>query len=493
MGCNAIRTAHNPPAPELLDLCDRMGMLVMDEAFDCWESKKKVNDYHTLFNLWHERDLRAMVCRDRNHPSIIFWSIGNEVREQRQPEGWKLSPRLASIVREEDRTRMVTGAFNMIESGYNGFQEDLDVFGYNYKPEEYAVFHSRNPLVPLLGSETASTLSSRGEYYFPVNDVKSEGRANFQVSSYDLYAPRWGTTPDIEFAAQDSLPYVIGEFVWSGFDYLGEPTPYAVDATSLLNFDNPSLLADAAKEMRERGKISVPSRSSYFGIFDLAGFKKDRFYLYQGRWRPELPMVHILPHWTWSNRIGEVTPVHVYTSGDEVEIFLNGRSLGRKVKPAFSYRIRWNDIRYEPGELRAVAYKDGKRWAEETIRTATAPAKILITIDKNKLVADGQDLAYAELSIVDAVGTLIPQAKDWISIHIKGPVGIAGVDNGDPTSLTPFRSDRIRAYNGRALIILRPQFDRIGEATLTVDCEGIQSQEVSLDIMPRMPDSHQKN
>jgi beta-galactosidase len=301
MGCNAIRTSHNPPAPELLDLCDRLGMLVMDESFDCWQTGKRPNDYHLLFADWHEKDLRALVRRDRNHPSVILWSIGNEIPEQKQPEGWKLAQHLAGIVREEDRTRPITAAYNDVESGYNGFQTVVDVFGYNYKPEEYGKLRQSNPLVPIFGSETASTISSRGEYAFPVVEDQAQGHAaDHQMSSYDLYAPRWATPPDPEFKGHDENPFVAGEFVWTGWDYLGEPTPY--------------------------GHADDTARSSYFGIIDLAGFKKDRFYLYQAHWRPDLPMAHLLPHWTWPERVGQVTPVHVYTSGDEAELFLNGRS-----------------------------------------------------------------------------------------------------------------------------------------------------------------------
>src|SRR6266496_2826680 len=337
MGVNAIRTSHNPPAPELLELCDRMGILVMDEAFDAWRRAKKKNDYHLLFDDWHEKDLRAQIRRDRNHPSVILWSIGNEIGEQRNAEGHRISDALKRIVHEEDLTRPVTAAANNTEAGYNGFQKTVDVFGYNYKPTEYGKFHQANPAIPLFASETASTVSSRGEYFFPVSDDKSMGRADFKVSSYDLYAPRWATPPDAEFRGQDEFPFVAGEFVWTGFDYLGEPTPYGGDASNLLNFTDPAEQALMAKELKEFSKIKVPSRSSYFGIIDLDGFKKDRFYIYQAHWRPDFPMAHILPHWNWPERVEQITPVHVYTSGDEAEVFLNGRSLGRKKKGTYEY------------------------------------------------------------------------------------------------------------------------------------------------------------
>ncbi|HLP24517.1 MAG TPA: beta-galactosidase GalB, partial [Acidobacteriota bacterium] len=368
-GCNAIRTSHNPPAPELLELCDRMGFLVMTELADAWQSGKKADDYSRLFDDWHERDLRAMIRRDRNHPSVIQWSIGNELPELGSPEGWKLAAHLAAIVREEDRTRGVVIGSDKPPSAYQGFESVLDAIGFNYKPAEYAKLHARHPQVVMMGSETASTISSRGEYFFPVSDKKSDGASNFHVSSYDLYAPWWAWPPDVEWKALDENPYVLGEFVWTGFDYLGEPTPFDSDATNLLNFADPVAREKAAKELAALGKIRVPSRSSYFGIVDLAGFPKDRFYLYQARWRPELPMAHILPHWNWPDRVGEVTPVHVYGSGDEAELFLNGQSLGRKKRGPLEYRFRWDDVKYQPGELKVVTYKSGKPWAEAVQRT----------------------------------------------------------------------------------------------------------------------------
>ena len=403
MGCNAIRTSHNPPAPELLELCDRLGMLVMDEAFDCWHSGKKLaagshrddfrpvyNDYAQVFDDWHERDLRALVRRDRNHPCVILWSIGNEVIEQSTTDGWKYAQALAAIVRQEDRTRPITSAFNNLQSGYDGFQTAVDVVGFNYKPEEYPRLHAAHPTMAVFGSETASCVSSRGEYFFPVGADKAGGHTDFQVSSYDLYAPRWAWPPDVEFKGLDEAPYAAGEFVWTGFDYLGEPTPYNADATNLLNFTDPANQARMAQELKELGRIRVPSRSSYFGIMDLAGFPKDRYYLYQARWRPDLPMAHILPHWNWPDRVGQVTPVMVYTSGDEAELFLNGKSLGRQKKGPLEYRLRWDDVKYEPGELRVVAYKDGRKWAEDVVRTTGPAARVLLQADRAALQADGR-------------------------------------------------------------------------------------------------------
>ncbi|MFO1489236.1 MAG: beta-galactosidase GalB, partial [Verrucomicrobiota bacterium] len=383
MGCNAIRTSHNPPAPELLDLCDRMGFVVMDETFDCWARAKRKGDYHLAFSDWHEKDTRALVRRDRNHPCVILWSIGNEISEQSDVKrGHDIGRELAAIVHSEDRTRPVTAACNHTVAGFNGFQHIVDVFGYNYKPGEYARFRGTNAAIPLFGSETASCISSRGEYFFPVSDDKSKGLADFQMSSYDLYAPRWATTPDAEFKGQDANSFVAGEFVWTGFDYIGEPTPYDSDSSNLLNYSDPVERAKAEKELKELGKIKVPSRSSYFGIIDLAGFKKDRFYIYQAHWRPELPMAHILPHWNWPDRVGQVTPVHVYTSGDEAELFLNGKSLGRKKKGPLEYRLRWNDVVYQPGELKVVAYKNGRRWATDSVKTTGAATQLGLRPDR---------------------------------------------------------------------------------------------------------------
>jgi beta-galactosidase len=307
MGVNALRTSHNPPAPELLDLCDRMGIVVMDESFDCWIWGKTPNDYAKLFNDWSERDLRAEIRRDRNHPSVIMWSVGNEIVKIEAPENDAIARRLTGIVHEEDATRPVTAGINNTPVAYNGYQTAYDVFGFNYRSMEYARFHEKNPTIPVYGSETASTVSSRGEYFFPVTPGKKGGMLNFQMSSYDLYAPPWAWPPDAEFKWLDQAPATLGEIVWTGFDYLGEPTPYGDDYSNLLNIPDPAEREKLKKELDAMGKLRPPSRSSYFGIVDLAGFKKDRFYLYQSRWRPELKMAHILPHWTWPGREGQVS------------------------------------------------------------------------------------------------------------------------------------------------------------------------------------------
>jgi beta-galactosidase len=484
MGCNAIRTSHNPPAPELLDLCDRLGMLVMDESFDCWKSGKKGNDYHLLWDDWHEKDWRAELRRDRNHPCIILWSIGNEVGEQNSPAGLEISAELTRIAHEEDPTRPTTAACSDSRAAFNGFQKHLDVFGYNYKPTEYGRAHETNSAQSIFGSETASCVSSRGEYFFPVSNSKSGGKADFQMSSYDLYAPPWATPPDWEFKGQDRFPYVAGEFVWTGFDYLGEPTPYNGDTSNLLNFTDPAEKARMQKELEDLGRIKVPSRSSYFGIIDLAGFPKDRYYLYQARWRPDFPMAHILPHWNWPDRAGQVTPVHVYTSGDSAELFLNGKSLGLKKKGPYEYRLRWDDVVYQPGELKVVAYKNGKKWATDVMKTAGSAAKLTMQADRNKIKADGQDLSFVTVTVADKNGLPVPRSQNRIHFDISGPGEIVATDNGDATSFESFQSHEHSAFNGLCLVVIRTKAGESGKITLRATSEGLAGAEIPIKVVP---------
>ena len=455
MGCNAIRTSHNPPAPELLDLCDRMGMLVMDESFDCWQKGKRPNDYHRLFNDWHEKDWRAELRRDRNHPSIILWSIGNEVPDQGTPAGPRLAAELTRMAHEEDPTRPTTAACDHPSSGFDGFQTNLDVFGYNYKPFLYAKVHAANPGLPIFGSETASCISSRGEYFYPVSTNKDDGKSGFQMSSFDLSAPPWATIPDTEFTGQDENPFVAGEFVWTGFDYLGEPTPY-----------------DAPND---------PSRSSYFGIVDLAGLKKDRFYLYQARWRPELPMAHLVPQcWNWPDRVGQTTPVYVYTSGDAAELFLNGKSLGLKKKDAYQYRLCWNDVKYEPGKLKVVAYQNDKRWATDEIQTTGPAAKLALQADRTRIRADGEDLSFVTLAIQDKHGLVMPRADNAIHFEITGPGEIVATDNGNATDLVSFPSHDRKAFNGYCLAIIRAKPGQTGTIKLAASAQNLKTAKVSI-------------
>jgi beta-galactosidase len=464
MGANAIRLAHNPPAPELLELTDRLGLLVIDEVFDAWERRKTPLDFHLIFPDWHEADLRAMLRRDRHHPSIVMWSIGNEVGEQYTAEaGAAVARRLHQIAREEDPTRPTTTAMNFAKADMP-LPAEVDVIGLNYQgegirqdpefegtdrirtPPQYPAFHRRFPGKLVFSAETASAFSSRGVYLFPVTPAQSsitrDGRGGDsvarQVSGYELHAVDFGASADKVFAALDRHPFVAGEFVWTGFDYLGEPTPY------------------------------YDSRSSYSGIVDLAGFPKDRYWLYQSRWRPDLPMAHLLPHWTWPERAGQVTPVHVFTSGDEAELFINGRSQGRRKKGAFEYRLRWDEVVYEPGELKVVTWRAGKPWASDTVRTAGEPARLLLAADRPELRADGQDLSFITVRIVDAAGQTVPRAAHRLRFSLQGPGEIVATDNGDATSFELFSSTTRHAFSGQAVVIVKAT----GAGTLTVRAQA---------------------
>jgi beta-galactosidase len=485
MGCNALRTSHNPPTPELLDFADQMGFLVMDEAFDTWGQNKRPNDYGggNLFNVWHEQDMRAFIRRDRNHPCVVLWSIGNEIAEQNQGSNSVIAKELAGIVHSEDSTRPVTAACNDFNAMDNGFSTLLDAMGFNYKPDNYIRFHQRYANEFFFSSESASTISSRGEYFFPVvgpgfGTVNGRGRNGqpngsqddtvHQMSSYDLYYPGWATSPDHEFFGQDHSAAVAGEFVWTGFDYIGEPTPW--------------------------GNANDPSRSSYFGIVDLAGFPKDRYYLYQAHWRPDYPMAHILPHWNWPERAADpkanppkdaqVTPVHVYTSGDEAELFLNGKSLGRKKKvfetpnnpqsngePA--YRIRWDNVPYEPGELKVVAYKNGKQWATDTVKTAGQPKRLALEPDRATIAGDGHDISFVTLRVLDRSGITVPRSNNLVHFSVSGPGEIVTTDNGDATDLVAFPAHDRKAFNGLAMVIVKAKRGQSGTITVTAASEGL--------------------
>ncbi|MDG1803567.1 beta-galactosidase GalB [Flavicella sp.] len=482
-GVNAIRTSHNPPAPEFLELCDKMGVLVQVEAFDVWAKKKVDNDYASLFGAWHERDLVTMVKRDRNHPSVVMWSTGNELIELREGNDAPMAAKLADIIRSVDTTRPTTFGNSRPEAATNGFQKTADVFGFNYKPHMYEQFRKENPNLPLYGSETASTISSRGEYFFPVNfDNKKSGNGGyFQVSSYDYSAPNWAYRPDLEFEAQDKFPWVFGEFVWTGFDYIGEPTPYNKDKTNLLNFSDPAEKARMKAELAKMGK-QIPPRSSYFGIVDLCGFPKDRFYLYQSKWRPELPMAHILPHWNWPERVGEVTPVFVYTSGDEAELFLNGKSLGKKKKGEYEYRLIWKDVLYENGELKVVAYKNGKPWAKDIVKTTGKSNKVLLEADRNEIDSDGQDLSFVTVKIADRKGTMVPRTHNSVSYQISGPGEIIAVGNGDPTNHESFQVTTRKVFNGMALVVVRSKKGEKGIIKLTATSKGLKSKNIKITV-----------
>ncbi|MGD0583036.1 MAG: beta-galactosidase GalB [Bacteroidales bacterium] len=485
MGCNAIRTSHNPPAPELLDLCDRMGFLVEDEAFDAWKTAKKPGDYNKLFYAWHEEDLKTMVRRDRNHPSVFIWSIGNEVNDQNNPY---ISQSLRTIVRSEDDTRPVTAACDWSQSGTNGFQKTLDIFGINYHvyTNEYERFFTlkENDNIGFHSSESASTLSSRGEYFWPVftGDLarNQPGKGLFQITSYDVAYPIWASTVEQQWTLLDKYPAAYGEFVWTGFDYIGEPTPYNSDLTGL---KPGTTLYNMTREMLDKqGVKEVPSRSSYFGILDLAGFKKDRFYLYQSRWRPDLPMAHILPHWNWPERKGLVTPVHVYTSGDEAELFLNGKSLGKKQKGQYEYRLVWDSVVYQPGVLKVIAYKNGVKWAEDTMATTGSADQLSASADRSAISGDGSDLAFITIRIEDKNKLLVPRSSNLVNFSIVGPGRIVAVDNGDATSHDPFQADYRKAYNGMCLVIVKAEKGASGTFTVKAASKGLKGAEVIVGI-----------
>ncbi len=478
MGCNAIRTSHNPPAPELLDLCDRMGFLVMDEFTDTWTVPKKKHGYAELFDEWAEKDLVAMIHRDRNHPSVIIWSIGNECGEQGDSTKWWIPEKLTDICHREDPTRPTTAGNDNPWAASQGYAETIDVYGFNYKPHLYAEFVKDHPGQPVYGSETASCISTRGYYLFPVAEEKGKGwtlDAPFQVSSYDLYAPGWASKPDYEWEFEDMVPECAGEFVWTGYDYLGEPTPFNMDPSVLTNFHTEEEKEAFKKMVAGWGQtiadVPLPSRSSYFGIMDLAGFPKDRFWLYQARWRPEKPLVHILPHWTWPGREGQVTPVHVYTTGDSAELLINGKSQGIKKKEG--YRIRWDEVVYEPGTLKVVAYKDGQPWAEAETKTAGKPATASLEVDYA-----GEDLTFVTARILDGAEVEVLQAHNHLSFSISGPGEILATDAGDPTSHAPFHSPETDAFNGLASAIVRRTGP--GEIILSVSSPGLKGRKITL-------------
>lgn len=483
MGCNAIRTSHNPPAPELPELTDELGMMLMDETFDCWKVGKKEGDYASLFNEWHERDIENLVRRDRNHPSVILWSTGNEVAEQYHPETG-IARHLTELVHQYDTTRPVTfGASYPSLSAMNGTELQVDVHGMNYAagvyggPHFYGDFLNKPGHEHLAGysSESASTMSSRGEY-FP---------RRFHVTAYDTIEPGWGGLPDQEFAALDRYPAICGEFVWTGFDYLGEPTPFNSDNSVLLNHADradTTLLAAQRKQLEEIARNRPTSRSSYFGIIDLAGFPKDRYYLYQARWLPEKPMAHILPHWNQQGREGKRTPVWVYTSGDEAELFLNGRSLGRRKKAPFTYRLRWDSVSYEPGELRVRTWRNGQPWAETAVQTTGPGVRLKLTPDKQTVRADGDDLVFVRISVVDAQGREVPDAEPVIRCQLEGAGRIVATDNGDPTCLIAFHETERPAFNGLLLAIVKPERDSRGRLRLNVSAPGLEGAKLSLRV-----------
>ena len=447
MGCNSIRTSHNPPAPELLDLADKTGMLIMDEAFDAWAHGKREWDYNKLYEEWHEKDLEALVRRDWNHPSVVFWSIGNEVLEQQNVE---MTRHLVEIVKELDKTRPVTNGYNDPNGGRaSGASMALDVMGVNYFFYEQAKWDQdeRYKNMPTIGTETSSCLSTRG-VYFQGDTI----RKDFQITSYDVDAPGWGCNPDTQFATNYRYPHLLGEYVWTGFDYLGEPTPFNSDNTNLLNFrTDPSKRAELEKQLAELARTQPPSRSSYFGIVDLAGFPKDRYYLYQSHWRPDFPMAHILPHWNWAGREGQIIPVHVYTSGTEAELFVNGKSYGRKAK-------------------------------EDEIQTTGEAQKIQLSVDHASIIGSEDELAFVTATIVDASGRKVPTACLPLKVEVTGCGELVATDNGDPTSFTPFQSAERESFNGLALAIVQGKKGTTGKMQVQVSGAGLESDSIEIEV-----------
>lgn len=443
MGANAIRTSHNVEAPEVLALADSMGLLVFDEVFDKYDAKADITE-GTDFGAFARRNIRNFVVRDRNHPSVFLWSVGNEIGDVQWniDNGLQRLHTMVSYVRLYDPTRPVTLVNDNVDSPVTRHFDYYDVHAWNYG-RRWRLARQMEPNKAVVISESASTLSTRGFYELPLPEAPTDFTRSLQVSSYDLHAPWWAEVADDDFMWQDQEPYIAGEFVWTGFDYLGEPTPYV------------------GESMREMGlDPDDASRSSYFGIVDLVGIPKDRFWLYRSRWRPEVPTVHLLPHWNWPDRVGRTVPVFVYTNGDCAELFLNGASRGTVCKDPRSSvsvertRLVWPDVPYEPGELRAVAYEEGEPIGETVVRTAGAPARLRLTPDRTTLTADGMDLSYVLVEAFDADGNPHPLADARVSLEVEGPARIAGVGNGNPQSFEPFQADYVDLFNGKAMVIL---------------------------------------
>ncbi len=453
MGCNAIRTSHNMPAEELVELCDEQGFIMMIEPFDEWDIAKCKNGYHRYFGEWAERDMVNMVHHYRNNPSVVMWSVGNEVPTQCDAEGYKLAARMQAICHREDPTRPVTCGMDQVDDVLaNGFAATFDIPGLNYRVHRYGEAYDRLPQNVILGSETASTVSSRGVYHFPVERAANKLHDDHQSSGYDTECCSWSNLPDDDFAACEDLPYVLGQFVWTGFDYLGEPTPYHTDAW--------------------------PNHSSMFGIIDLASLPKDRYWLYRSVWNTSSPTLHILPHWNWHGREGEITPVYVYTSYPSAELFLNGRSLGRREKcdstTMHRYRLMWNDVRYEAGELRVVAYDaDGRQAAERTVRTAGKAHSLRLSADRKAINADGKDLAYITVSVVDKDGNPVPTDTRSVNITVTGAGRFRAMANGDPTSLELFHEPHMHLFGGLLTAIVESD-GRRGTMTVTATAKGVK-------------------
>ncbi len=459
MGCDAIRTAHNMPAPELVSLCDEMGFMMMVEPFDEWDIAKCDNGYHRFFDEWAEKDMVNMLHNYRNNPCVVMWSIGNEVPTQCSPEGYKVASFLQDICHREDPTRPVTCGMDQVSCVLdNGFAAMIDVPGLNYRAHRYVEAYENLPQNIVLGSETASTVSSRGVYKFPVEKLPDAKYPDHQSSSYDLEYCSWANIPDEDFALADDYDWTIGQFVWTGFDYLGEPSPYDTDAW--------------------------PSHSSLFGIIDLASIPKDRYYLYRSLWNKEVNTLHVLPHWTWEGREGEITPVFVYTNYPVCELFVNGKSYGKKSKNNHSlterYRLMWMDVVYQPGEIKVVAYdSNGKTVEEKTVRTAGKPHHLELIADRTELAADGKELAYITVRAVDKDGNLCPMDNRMVNFSVKGAGKYRAAANGDPTSLDMFHLPQMPLFYGQLTAIVQTN-EQSGEIVFEAKAKGVKSGKVIL-------------
>ena len=473
MGCNAIRTSHNMPAPDLVRACDEMGMMLMVESFDEWNKPKCANGYNLLFDEWAEKDLVNLLHNFRNSPSVVMWCVGNEVPNQWDEGGCKVAKYLQDICHREDPTRPVTQGMDAPDAVVNNnFAAVMDVAGFNYRPFRYQVNYKKLPQRIILGSETVSTVSSRGVYKFPVERKSMAVYDDHQASSYDVEHCGWSNLPEDDFIQHEDLPYCIGEFVWTGFDYLGEPTPYYTN---------------------------WPSHSSLFGIIDLAGIPKDRYYLYRSHWNPTEETLHILPHWNWEGREGEVTPVFVYTNYPTAELFINGKSQGKRTKdlsvPLDSsyteaaqksferqkrYRLMWMDTRYEPGTVKVVAYDDkGNVVAEKEIRTAGKPHHIVLTADRNELAANGKDLSFINVKIVDKDGNFCPNETRQIKFKVKGKGTFRAAANGNPASLESFQEPQMKLFSGQLTAIVQTTKEA-GSITFEASAPGVKSAKIEL-------------
>ena len=473
MGANAIRTSHNPPAPELLDLCDRMGFVVWNEAFDKWDGTATLPPGRSITD--HGRkQLDVFVRRDRNHPSVVTWSVGNEIwdlENGKLPNPPALLRAMVGFVKALDTTRPVTLAHAVPGSADTPLDDSLDIGGWNYV-QKYQNSRKKRPNLPLVYSESASAYSTRGFYDFPLPKKKDDYSLALRIDSYDRNAAYYSDVADTEFALMERDRFVAGEFVWTGFDYLGEPVPFVAEGW-------------AHFEPRKISK-GEEGRSSSFGIVDLVGIPKDRYYLYRSHWAPEKTTIHVVPHWTFPERVGRNVPVYVYTNGDSAELFLNGKSLGRKTKNRTSenvldrYRLRWEDVVYEPGVVRVVAYKGKTRLGETRVRTAGAPVSLRLTPDRNTLRAHGDDLSYVLVEAVDKDGTLAPLAMNPVKLTVSGPATIAGVGNGDHHFPAEFDSDQVTLFYGKAMLIVRASEGTGGAIRVKAESTGLKTAETAL-------------